>query len=49
VFQAVPPRNLSPRQVEISQSEPVQVATAELDLSKELKRGFAFVRQEKKR
>ncbi len=29
--------------------EPVQVATADLDLSKELKRGLAFVRQQKKR
>ena len=29
--------------------EPVQVATADLDLSKELKRGLAFVRQQNKR
>lgn len=29
--------------------EPVQVATADLDLSKELKRGLAFVRQQKNR
>ncbi len=29
--------------------EPVQVATADLDLSKELKRGLAFVRRQKKR
>ena len=29
--------------------EPLQVATANLDLSKELKRGLAFVRQQKKR
>ena len=29
--------------------EPVQVATADLDLSKELKRGLAFVRHQKKR
>jgi hypothetical protein len=28
--------------------EPVHVATADLDLSKELKRGLAFVRQQKK-
>jgi hypothetical protein len=28
--------------------EPVQVATADLDLSRELKRGLAFVRQQKK-
>jgi hypothetical protein len=29
--------------------EPVQVATAGLDLSRELKRGLAFVRQQRKR
>ena len=29
--------------------EPVQVATADLDLSKELRRGLAFVRQQNKR
>ena len=29
--------------------EPVQVATADLDLSKQLKRGLAFVRQQKNR
>jgi hypothetical protein len=29
--------------------EPVQVATADLDLSKELKRGLSFVRQQRKR
>ena len=27
-------------------ADPVQVATADLDLSKELKRGLAFVRQQ---
>ena len=32
-----------------SGGEPVQVATAYLDLSKELKRGLAFVRQQQKR
>ena len=35
-------------QVEVG-GEPVQVATPDLDLSKELKRGLAFVRTRKKR
>ena len=48
-FVTATPEELNQRLGREVGGEPVQVATADLDLSKELKRGLPFVRQQNKR